>query len=325
MLAELYVPEGSKDKVIIEAWAGPGMLTRALLALPRERIRKIIVLEEVDVYNAWLKPLQELDDRIHVIEKDAFLWKSYTEIEQSGLMEDVDIIDWDAGVHPQLQYIAQIPNNVHGEQLIAQFSRAIPDRTWLYRYGRVPMDMITTLSMYERLTAGHDGDKARCKVGVMSQASADVTAPVPAEVFSPSTDHFFWPTARKPVRTVPEVPQQAVHVVPKEHGVIAPGELEAWDFVLRNLFIIKATPLKKSINGLGPGATSLLKKLADPSLPAEERVDPQTPPVRMSVNQWKKVVDAFVDWPFRPENLSITKSFHEDISALKKKPKKVLR
>lgn len=39
----------------VRACAGPGALTRALLALPRERISKIIVLEEEVKYNEWLK------------------------------------------------------------------------------------------------------------------------------------------------------------------------------------------------------------------------------------------------------------------------------
>jgi hypothetical protein len=65
-VAESFVPAGTKDKVIIEAFpgmysapsniswtdnlVGPGILTRALLQLPRERIRKIIVLENAECF-----------------------------------------------------------------------------------------------------------------------------------------------------------------------------------------------------------------------------------------------------------------------------------
>lgn len=49
-IAEAFVPAGTKDKVIIEAFPGPGILTRALLQLPRERIRKIIVLENAECF-----------------------------------------------------------------------------------------------------------------------------------------------------------------------------------------------------------------------------------------------------------------------------------
>lgn len=67
-VAEAFVPAGTKDKVVIEAFpgtmdfpdppsvgltiilVGPGILTRALLQLPRERIRKIIVLENAECF-----------------------------------------------------------------------------------------------------------------------------------------------------------------------------------------------------------------------------------------------------------------------------------
>lgn len=45
-------------------------------------------------------------------------------------------------VHPQLHFISHIPQNIKGEQLIAQLFRNIPERTWLFKYGRVPMSLI---------------------------------------------------------------------------------------------------------------------------------------------------------------------------------------
>ena len=45
-------------------------------------------------------------------------------------------------VHPQLHFISHIPHTIRGEQLVAQFFRAIPEQVWLFKYGRVPMSMI---------------------------------------------------------------------------------------------------------------------------------------------------------------------------------------
>ena len=36
-------------------FSGPGMLTRALLNLPRERIKKIVLLEPVEGFAKWLE------------------------------------------------------------------------------------------------------------------------------------------------------------------------------------------------------------------------------------------------------------------------------
>ena len=45
-------------------------------------------------------------------------------------------------VHPQLHFISHIPQNVKGEQLIAQLFRNIPTHSWLFKYGCVPMSFV---------------------------------------------------------------------------------------------------------------------------------------------------------------------------------------
>lgn len=72
LIADSFVPEGSKDKVIIEGYPGglrtqfsqivanialegPGQLTRSLLRLPKERIKTIIVLEDDKIYVEYLR------------------------------------------------------------------------------------------------------------------------------------------------------------------------------------------------------------------------------------------------------------------------------
>ncbi|KAJ2930301.1 hypothetical protein H1R20_g6796, partial [Candolleomyces eurysporus] len=312
-LAELFVPEGSKDKIIVEAYAGPGLLSRALLDLPRERIKKLILIEEEPHFREWLEPLQKADDRVHVVPEDAFWWTTYNKMEEDGLLDGVGTHDW-SEVHPNLHFISQIPNNVHGEQLISQLCRAIPDRKWFFKFGRVPLDLITTTTMHTRLSAP-TGHKQRTKVGVITQAVADLQSLVPLKDLEPASQHFFYPSKRNSSSgqlrhsKIAEMPQQHVRVVPQIDGAIKPDSLDAWDYAVRQLMITKATSLSKCISALGPGAVSLLKKLTDPSLPPEKRVDVKKAPRDLSTEDWKILVDVFEEWPFRPEQLSIDKAF----------------
>lgn len=46
-------------------------------------------------------------------------------------------------VHPTLHFISHVPLSVFGEQLMNQFLRCIPDKAWLFKYGRVPLNLIT--------------------------------------------------------------------------------------------------------------------------------------------------------------------------------------
>lgn len=51
-------------------------------------------------------------------------------------------------VHPSLQFISHFPSTVMGEQLVAQLFRAIPEKHWLFQYGRVPLSFILSENIY---------------------------------------------------------------------------------------------------------------------------------------------------------------------------------
>jgi hypothetical protein len=42
-----------------------------------------------------------------------------------------------------------INSTVEGEQLLAQLMRAVPDRQWLFKYGRVPIQFSISSRMWE--------------------------------------------------------------------------------------------------------------------------------------------------------------------------------
>ncbi|KAF8812924.1 S-adenosyl-L-methionine-dependent methyltransferase [Phlegmacium glaucopus] len=320
-LAEAFVPEGSKDLIIIEAAAGPGQLTRALLNLPKERIKKLIVLETPQKLLDFLTPLEEVDSRVRVFPLAPKTWNSYTQLFQTGLLDDLEIVDWEQ-VHPQFRFVMHLSGTVEGEQLLSQFLRAIPDRQWLFRYGRVPMNFVLSSRMWERLRVSTSAP-ARCKVSVMAQAAADLSEAVPYDSLQPFQDHFH-PTVPKQEEINSRQglnerrtgnPMSAISVIPSQHqasylsSAIEPGDLDYWDFCLRKLFVQKATSVEKCISLLGPGAKNILPKLTDKTLPAEERVDVKKTPRGLDIREWSLLVRAFKEWPFRPEDLSINNFF----------------
>ncbi|KAJ8518146.1 hypothetical protein ONZ45_g4748 [Pleurotus djamor] len=303
MIAEGFVPEGSEGKVIIEAYPGPGALTRALMKLPKSRINKIIVLEDYEPYLEYLRPLEAADPRVTVIPKPGYSWDSYEVIQEHGLLDDVKTLDWSAGVHPQLQFITHFPLNIHGEQLLAQFLRGIPDHQWLFKYGRIPLSFL--LSEY-----------------VWQVAVAQYDFAVPTAALSPFATHFH-PKPSTPLTSGPRhhnkaenrkvgMPFQAINVTPLAHPAIQPRLLDKWDFCLRRLFVLKSKPLKQAISALAPGAQVLLKKLESTDIPPEDRVNVKTEVRKLSVDDWAKIIKAFDEWPFAPEDLAIADSFSAD-------------
>ena len=92
-----------------------------------------------------------------------YSWDTYSMLDEQGWLDDVPRVPWQDGgtiptsclamhelntihhfhtVHPSLQFISHIPHSITGEQLVNQFLRCIPDKTWLFKYGRVPLNLI---------------------------------------------------------------------------------------------------------------------------------------------------------------------------------------
>ncbi|EPQ57060.1 S-adenosyl-L-methionine-dependent methyltransferase [Gloeophyllum trabeum ATCC 11539] len=302
--ASVLDPETKKGKVVIEAFPGPGALTRALMRLPKERIRRLIVLEENEMYYEYLKPLEDLDPRVKILKKSGYAWDTYEVIEENGWLDDVKKAPWDV-VQTDLQFISHVPTNIMGEQLVAQFFRCIPDRQWLFKYGRMPMSIVLGAWMWKRLSAA-PGTAERCKVSVIAEAVSTFTSSLPPSTLLPYEEHFHPVFSRESRQSKPELrkhgsPLLSINILPFAKQPIEKGALEKWDFCLRRLFVLKSTPIGKAIGSLAPGATTLIQYLSDESLPAEERLDLKKPIKQLTVHDWSLVLRAFERWPFAPE------------------------
>ena len=95
------------------------------------------------------------------------------------------------------------------------------------------------------------------------------------------------------MRVVAEFPAPGIQVIDR-------GGLDQWDYVLRRLFVLKSTPLRKAISSLAPGAEVLLDKLTDKKLPPEQRVDIRLRVKHLTLSDWALIVRAFDAWPFAP-------------------------
>ncbi|KAJ7132770.1 S-adenosyl-L-methionine-dependent methyltransferase [Mycena crocata] len=318
LVADAFIPQQSREKIVLEIFPGPGQLTRALLALPRARIKKLIVLEHADVYLKYLKPLEALDSRLTVVPIAGESWTSYQTLHDLKLLEDVRSLPWDQGVHPQLHFISHLASNVNGEQFISQLLRSMPEKQWLFKYGRVPMSILLSEYIWKRVLG--DNKMIRCKLSMIAAAVASFQEAIPYSALQPYADHFHpIPSANTLAQREKEKqddrplmmgksgnPFVAINFTPLEDQAIGPGLLEKWDYCLRHLYVNRATPIKNALPYLAPNAQTLLNKLTAPGLDKKHRVDPKTPIREMSVNDWRLLVKAFDEWPFAPEDLSIT-------------------
>ncbi|KAJ7096344.1 S-adenosyl-L-methionine-dependent methyltransferase [Mycena epipterygia] len=318
MLADAFIPAHSRNKIIIEIFPGPGQLTRALLALPRGRVNKLIVLEHADAYLKYLQPLEAVDSRLTVVPISGDAWGSYQTLADMKLLDDVRTIPWDQGVHPQLHFISHLASSISGEQFISQLFRGMPDQQWLFKYGRVPMSLVLSEYIWKRVLG--DSLTIRCKLSMIAAAVASCQEAVPYSALQPYVDHFHpIPSATSLAQRAKEKedarrlmtgragnPFVAINVTPLEYQAIRPGLLHKWDYCLRHLYVNRATPIKNALPYLAPNAQTLLKKIAMPGGAEDHRINPKTPVREMTVKDWAVLVKAFDEWPFAPEDLSIS-------------------
>ncbi|KAG2750325.1 S-adenosyl-L-methionine-dependent methyltransferase [Suillus brevipes Sb2] len=315
LVANSFVPSGSRDKVIVEAYPGPGALTRALMELPKSRIRKIIVLEDAEPYLNFLHPLQEADPRVKVLPMNGFSWDTYHQLEVEGFLDDVENVPWNKP-NPYLHFISHLPMDVLGEQLLAQLLRFAPEQSWLFKHGRIEMSYLMHDWLWDRISASIE-DSARCKLSVIAQAVSKFDLTIDPQLLVPYNDHFY-PDAMNPAYTSKTenrrrgTPFVAGTFRPLKNQIIKPGMLDKWDYCLRKLFVLKSTPLKGAVGHLAPGSHVLKSYLSGDDVPPEQRADLNKIIRKMSVEDWAAVVGAFDRWPFAPEELLITDSFSRD-------------
>ncbi|KAI0268636.1 S-adenosyl-L-methionine-dependent methyltransferase [Gloeopeniophorella convolvens] len=299
-----------KPKVVIEAFPGPGALSRAFLALPPSKLRKLIILEDYEPYLEYLRPLAQADPRVVVVPRSGHSWDTYSYLLESGDL-DVDITPWEQ-LHPELHFVTHIPLNVPGEQLVAQLFRCIPDKSWLFKHGRIPMSFVLADWVWRRISAPLKSNE-RCKLSVIAEATSTCFAAMPPESLSPYAEHFHPATGaqassfliRKPEQRRRGSPFLAVNAVPHAEQVIDRGSLDQWDYILRRLFVLKSTPLRSAISALAPGADVLLNTLTDKTLPEDQRVDIRSAVKNLNVSDFALIARAFDAWPFAPEELNI--------------------
>ncbi|KAF5348737.1 hypothetical protein D9758_006819 [Tetrapyrgos nigripes] len=302
LVAKQFIPRGRKAATVIEAFPGPGQLTRALMKLPKTRVERIIVLEDNKTYLPFLKvdPLEQLDSRVKVIPLSGIEWSSFDSIQEMGLLDHVEEVPWDGGVHPKLQFVSHLPINVHGEQLVSQYLRLMPDRHWLFKYGRVKLNFLLSDYVWQRITAPAGDKIMRCKLSVVSECTSELNSLLFDEL-QPYPNHFHPILFRKYTLEADVRKGNNRKAGNPFRALIKPGTLDIWDYCVRRLFVQKATAVGRAIPGLGPGAQSLLPEL-------ESQVDLKKTVRSLNVQDWNHIVQAFMNWPFAPTDLGISDS-----------------
>ncbi|CAO3589872.1 unnamed protein product [Absidia cylindrospora] len=217
----------------------------------------------------------ESDGSIIPLKKDGYDWKTYVELKEDAYLGQYINPDW-SEVHPNILFTGTLPKSAKGEQLLAQFATCIVNKMALHSIGRIQMALWIPDQLYQKFTAA-PGSKERCKMGVVSEACADINL-----IYSPSPESVYLNNS-----------YHLVHIVPNVETNIK-AEWDVFEYVLKHIFVMQKQPLNKMVRTLGPGADIILGRLS---------FDSNILVGNMSACQIDEVAIKFDQWPLRPKVL----------------------
>lgn len=298
-LADYY---RGKNTTLIDAYPGAGVWSAALNEAVQPK--KHVLLEPVVTLNKYLRPLVPELDSVTLRSEDPFRWRTFTELADAGVYTPINYPRDQPGVNPHLLYTANL-TSTQGEQLCVQYLNCMLNRNWLQRYGRVRLLLWVRQSTAIKVL-GLVGSKQRQRVSVQSQACAVSTVAIAPE------DHpipgFDTLVTCKPSDWFLERGSISGQVVLLQMDP-APNTIEhvdAFEYVIRSLFVLRQRPLIEALGNLGPGAPQDLAPRLAPEILTKTPAD-------MSMDEIYAVVEAFAKWPFKPD---ILHDFYEEYDAV---------
>ena len=318
---------------IVEAYPGPGTFTREFLLHPN--VERVVSMDNVPMFLEQLEHLREdpalkhVQHKLGIIPESGYAWDSYEMMVEQGLLRHLEgrvpklgpqapPMDWHA-TSPIL-FFAQLPNTVHGEQLFAQIINAISSRFWLFKFGRVKLVFVCGETVSLRSLATPQESRTRAKLGATVQCLSTPRLLLPAHDLEPYADHMYPPTPS----VGPRVPGTSVFIPnsnistglqkrkltvleidPLPEPLIDQRDMDAFEFLTRNMFVLKSKTVLEGLKHVVPGAHNVLRLVAPEHPRMKDRPDdvvlPTTPIVELTNRQWASLAEAFEKWPFRPE------------------------
>lgn len=297
----------SPNTTIIDAYPGLGVWSAALhnTLKPKQHI----MLEPHLNYRKFLSSLCNEKNTLQVLKPDPFRWTTFTSLIQEGIYSPEK--QPRTHINNELIYTANL-TRLQGEQLCTQYLNCIANQSWLQAYGRVRLLVWVRESTALKLLAPA-GHRARHRVGIQREAVTEGTSvlglnPEVAKAISKkaavrakrnpdaSTSHYqplvtAGPEDFSPPGTAIE-PAILLDLSPLEHQV---KYVDSFEYVIKNICILRNRPLKEALTTLGPGATEDL----GPKIPDLLELSPQD----LTLDQVMRVVEAFELWPFKPRIL----------------------
>lgn len=277
--------EYGSDLTIIDAYPGPGVFSSALNNYLNPK--KHILIEPVPKFRKLYEKFE--NKSVATDSRDPFRWQTFLDIfKNKSLIEDPTKLNTN-----NLLYTCNL-TNLQGEQLVNQYLNCVMNQNWIQKYGRIKMLLLLEKSTVLKLLA-EKNEKARNRTSVQCQTFTD--SKILYDNFDSQKD--IW---KYKVKSVPENNKLVLLQMNPVEPPVPMELLDSYEYVIKNLFILKTKPLSECISVLGPGANIDLASQLSPEILEKS-------PSELELNDFIHIADLFDKWPFKPD---ILHDFYEE-------------
>lgn len=282
---------------ILDLYAGPSVQSVMLndLLKPKQHL----IMESRPKFVQFNKEYVVGHNGMQIAELDPYEWSSYDKI----IKEDkifTPTVQSREKMHDELLISANV-TDLKMKGLVLQWLDCIPNENWLMKYGRVKILLwLPTVTAAKMLApVGHS---KRHRWSLVTETVTDtklvaLTDGNDLNEFDPDLISKWNPIVSESANDIFQSKKSSsqgssclLDITPKNVNINA----DVWNYVAKQLLILKSTPLETSLNSLGHGASEYFKSVVkDPSL--LEKL-----PVQLTTEDMLYLVDIFDNWPFKP-------------------------
>ncbi|CDR44367.1 CYFA0S14e02278g1_1 [Cyberlindnera fabianii] len=187
---------------------------------------------------------------------------------------------------------------IHEEGLLMQWLACMGNQNWIQRFGNVRMLLWVPEASAIKVLAGA-GAAARHKCSLVRETFSDTRLLATTDTPKLAKDAFDKTTLREGKTLVIDAddfsgsPMSLLEINPKDHSI---EDVYSWDFVTKNLMILRTKTVAESVRNLGAGAGEYF----DDKLPRElmkKRVKD------LVADDFVHITRVFDLWAFKPDDL----------------------
>jgi transcription factor 1 len=233
----------------------------------------------------------EMSHKFQHFNLDPYQWQSYLDITEKEKIVEPGYESRDH-IHSKLLFTG----SCHVEGLVMQWMACMGNQNWIQRFGNVRMLLwIPQASALKIMAPVSVRERSKCSIVREAFSDARIVALPNSSKLSSFKEEIIQESIIFDEKDFsnPAYPMALVEFNPKDTNI---DDMYTWDFVTKNMMILKTRPVSESIKNLGPGAEIYFKEKLNEKL-WKQRVN------SLTATDFHTITKVFDLWPFKPDTM----------------------